>query len=66
MHELDHEKALYIIDQGLNCYKVMLFSLKNAGITYQRLFHAMFKAHISWIMVVYVDDILVKRRKALD
>jgi len=34
MDETDQEKTSFITSQGLFCYKVMLFSLKNAGATY--------------------------------
>ena len=35
--EEDQEKMAFITSQGLHCYKVMPFSLKNAGAIYQRL-----------------------------
>jgi hypothetical protein len=38
----------------------MLFGLKNAGATYQRLVNKMFKGQIGRNMKVYVDDMLVK------
>ena len=37
--EADQEKTLFITSQGLFCYKVMSFGLKN---TYQRLMNKMF------------------------
>ena len=42
MDEADQEKTSFITSQGLFCYKVMPFSLKNAGATYQRLVNHMF------------------------
>ena len=42
MHEDDQEKTLFVTSQGLFCYKVMSFGLKNAGATYQRLMNKMF------------------------
>ena len=42
MDETDQEKTSFITNQGLFCYKVMSFDLKNAGATYQRLVNHMF------------------------
>ena len=65
MAEEDQEKASFITSQGLYCYKVMPFGLKNAGATYQRLVNKMFSKQIGRNMEVYVDDMLVKSRKEL-
>ena len=37
MDKDDQEKTSFVISQGLYCYKVTPFRLKNAGVTYQRL-----------------------------
>ena len=42
----------------------MPFGLKNAGATYQRLVNLMFQKQIGNNMEVYVDDMLVKSKKA--
>ena len=46
--------------QGLFCYKVMSFGLKNVGVTYQRLMNKMFTHQLGRNAQVYVDDMLVK------
>ena len=53
------------MSQGLYCYKVMSFRLKNAEATYQRLVNKMFNKQIGRNMEVYVDDILVKSKEEL-
>ena len=60
--EDDQEKTLFVTSQGLYCYKVMPFGLKNAGATYQRLVNRMFSHQNGRNMEVYVDDMLVKAR----
>ena len=42
MHEDDQEKTSFVTSQGLFCYRVMPFGLKNAGVTYQRIMSRMF------------------------
>ena len=59
----DQEKTAFITSQGLYCYKVMPFGLKNAGATYQRLVNKMFSKQIGINMEVYVDDMLVKSKE---
>ena len=51
---------------GLYCYKVMPFGLKNAGATYQRLVTKMFRDEIGKSMEIYVDNMLIKSKKAAD
>ena len=60
MNEEDQEKTSFITSQGLFCYKVMPFGLKNAGTIYQRLMNKMFAHQIGRNIQVYVDDMLVK------
>ena len=64
MNEEDQEKTVFVTSQRLYCYKVMLFGLKNVGATYQRLVNQMFSRQIGRNMEVYVDDMLMKSRKA--
>ena len=65
MAEEDQEKTAFITSQGLYCYKVMPFGLKNVGETYQRLVNRMFREQIGRNMEVYVDDMLVKSKEEL-
>ena len=37
MNEDDQERTSFVTSQGLFCYKMISFRLKNAGATYQRL-----------------------------
>ena len=60
MDEENQEKTLFVTSQGLYCYKVMPFGLKNAEATYQRLVNRMFSHQIGKNVEVYVDDMLVK------
>ncbi|KAK0603822.1 hypothetical protein LWI29_009058 [Acer saccharum] len=60
MNKADEEKTSFTTDQGLYCYKVMPFGLKNAGATYQRLVNRIFARQIGRNMEVYVDDMLTK------
>ena len=60
MHEADQEKTSFVTNQGLFCYKVMPFGLKNAGATYRRLMNKMFAQQIGRNVQVYVDNMLVK------
>ncbi|XP_020417977.1 uncharacterized protein LOC109948691 [Prunus persica] len=64
MHPEDQAHTSFITDRGLYCYKVMPFSLKNTGATYQRLVNHLFAPLIGNTMEVYVDDMLVKSRTA--
>ena len=62
MDETDQEKTSFVTSQGLFCYKVMPFGLKNAGATYQRLVNHMFRPQIGRNVEVHVDDMLVKNQ----
>ena len=60
MNVEDQERTSFVTSQGLFCYKVMPFGLKNAGATYQRLMNKMSAHQIGRNVQVYVDDMLVK------
>ena len=60
MKEEDQEKTSFVTSQGLFCYKVMSFGLKNAEATYQRLMNKIFMHQLGRNVQVYVNDILMK------
>ena len=60
------KKTLFVTNQGLFCYKVMPFSLKNMNATYQRLMNKMFAHQIVRNVQVYVDEMLVKSQSEDD
>ncbi|KAL6134797.1 hypothetical protein ACLB2K_067025 [Fragaria x ananassa] len=62
MHPTNQTHTTFVTDNGLYCYEVMPFDLKNAGATYQRLVNAMFEDEIGVATEVYVDDMLVKSK----
>ena len=66
MDEADQEKTSFVTSQGLFCYKVMPFSLKNVGAMYQRLMNKMFANQIERNVQVYIDDMLVKSQREED
>ena len=66
MAEEDQEKTAFITSQGLYCYRIMPFGLKNSRATYQRLVNQMFSKQIRRNVEVYVDDMLVKSKEEED
>ena len=66
IHPSDEEKTSFSTSQGLYCYRVMPFGLKNVGATYQCLVNYMFRDLIGKSMEVYVDDLLVKSKEGTD
>jgi hypothetical protein len=66
MKESDQLATSFIMPFGMYCYTTMPFGLRNAGATYQRCMNHMFVEHIGKTVEAYVDDIIVKTRKASD
>jgi hypothetical protein len=64
--ESGHLTTSFIMPFGMYCYVTMPFSLRNAGATYQRCMQHVLGDHIRRIVEAYVDDIVVKTRKAND
>jgi hypothetical protein len=66
MKESDQLVTSFITPFGMYCYTTMPFGLRNAGATYQRCMNHVFGEHIGRTVEAYVDDIIVKTRKASD
>jgi hypothetical protein len=66
MKEYDQLATSFITPFGMYRYVTMPFGLRNAGATYQRCMQNVFGDHIGRTVEAYVDDIVVKTRKADD
>jgi hypothetical protein len=66
MKESDQLATSFITPFGMYFYVTMPFGLRNAGATYQRCMQHVFEDHIGRTVEAYVDDIVVKTRKADD
>jgi hypothetical protein len=64
MKEFDQLATSFITPFGMYCYTTMPFGLRNAGATYQRCMNHVFGEHIGRMVEAYVDNIVVKKRKA--
>ncbi|GKV13259.1 hypothetical protein SLEP1_g24299 [Rubroshorea leprosula] len=62
----DEVKTSFYAGDEIYCYVMMPFGLKNAGATYQKMVTIVFRAQIGRNLEVYVDDIVVKSRRAED
>ena len=58
----DQEKMSFVTPVGNHHYKVMPFSLKNAGSTYQKMMTKMSEAQMGKNIEVYMDDMVVKSK----
>jgi hypothetical protein len=66
MKESDQLATSFITPLEMFCYVTVPFGLRNAGATYQRCMQHVFGGHIGRTVEAYVDDIVVKTRKADD
>jgi hypothetical protein len=66
MKESDQLVTSFITPFNMFCYVTMSFGLRNVGATYQRCMQHVFGDHIRRTVEAYVDDIVVKTRKADD
>jgi hypothetical protein len=64
MKEFDQLETSFITPFGMYCYVTLPFGLRNAGATYQRCMQHVFGEHIRPTVEAYVDDIVVKIKKA--
>ena len=60
MYEPDQEVRSFTPPRELYWYKVMHFSLMNAGVTFQRMVTKMFEPLLGKTMEAYVDDMVIK------
>ena len=58
----DQEKTAFVAPTENYHYKVMSFSLKNAGSTYYRMMTTMFEPQLGKSIEVYIDDMVVKSK----
>ena len=58
----DQEKTTFVTPTGNYHYKVMSFSLKNAGSSYQRMMTKMFEPQLGKNIEIYIDDMVVKSK----
>ena len=58
----DQESTFFVTPIGNYYYKVMPFSLKNAGATYQRMMTRIFEPQLGKNIEIYIDDMVVKSR----
>jgi hypothetical protein len=66
MKESDQLATSFITQFGMFSYVTMSFGLRNAGATYQRCMQNVFGDHIERTVEAYIDDLVVKTRKADD
>ena len=66
MDSCDKEKTTFICLVGVYNYKMISFSLKNAGATYQHLMDQIFANQRGRNLEVYVDDLIVKSKNEED
>ncbi|KAM1889703.1 hypothetical protein ACFX13_047657 [Malus domestica] len=62
--EVDVHKTTFCYPGALRTYEwvVMLFGLKNAGVTYQRVMNTIFRDQIGITIEVYIDDVVIQSK----
>ena len=56
------DKTMFITNEEVYYYCLMLFGLKNSSTTYQRMMNKIFIKHIRRNMEAFMDDILIKSK----
>jgi hypothetical protein len=59
----DKEKIALITPYDVFCYQVLLFGIKNAGATYQRMMQNFLGSQIGRNIQVYINDVVITTRK---
>jgi len=59
----DQEATAFCTPNGIFCYKVIPFEMKNAGATYQRAIQTIFQDLLHKTMECYFNDLVVKSKK---
>ena len=62
----DRVKTVFVTPIGNYHYKVMPYSLKNAGSTYQMMMTRMFEPQLGKNIEIYIDDMVVKSKLELE
>jgi len=62
----DQEATTLRTPKGIFCYRIMPFSLKNTGATYQRAMQTIFDDILHKTFECYVDDLVVKSKKRVE
>ncbi|GJX78790.1 hypothetical protein Tco_0326939 [Tanacetum coccineum] len=60
MAKEDENNRSFFAGEGIFCYRMMPFSLKNAGATYKRLVDKVFSDQIGRNLEAYVDDMVIR------
>ena len=64
MHPKDQEKTAFVTEWGVFVAVVMIFKLKTASTTFQRVIQEIFAEYIPAFMQVFLDDFAVYSRKS--
>lgn len=66
LHYSNKEKTAFIAPNGVYCYRVMPFGLKNARANYTWMISRLLRDLLGKLMAAYVDAMLVKSKEEVD